>query len=239
MKSIFKGIFRAFGYELKAFDPATSESAQFMKMLSTHKVNLVLDVGANVGQFGKKNLRDAGYRGRIVSFEPTLEAWNQLMARSQNDSYWTVAPRMAIGDSDGEIEIHISGNSQSSSILNMLDTHAEAAPESRYVGSERVPLCRLDSVAIDYISEGSVVFLKIDTQGYEGRVLDGAKNLLTKVAGVQLELSLLPLYENQRLYDDLISQLKLIGFDLWAVSPAFVDPKNGRLLQMDATFFRR
>lgn len=238
MKSIVKRFFRACGYELKVFNPATSESAQFMQMLSTHKVNLVLDVGANVGQFGQKNLRDAGYSGRIVSFEPTLEAWNKLVARSNNDQNWTVAPRTAIGNADGEIEIHISSNSQSSSILDMLATHSEAAPESRYIGSERVPLCRLDSVATGYLAEDSVVFLKIDTQGYEDRVLDGAKNLLTKVVGLQLELSLVPLYENQRLYDNLISQLKLSGFELWAVSPAFVDPKNGRLLQMDATFFR-
>ena len=107
MKSFVKRFFRGCGYELREYNPAISESAQFMKMLSTHKVNLVFDVGANVGQFGRKNLRDAGYSGRIVSFEPTLAAWNMLLAESKNDPLWDVAPRTAIGNADGEIEIHI------------------------------------------------------------------------------------------------------------------------------------
>lgn len=239
VKSFAKRLFRAFGYELREFNPAISESAQFMKMLSMHKVNLVFDVGANAGQFGRKNLRDAGYSDRIVSFEPTIAAWYKLLAESKNDLHWTVAPRTAIGNFDGEIEIHISDNSQSSSILDMLDTHSNAVPESRYIGSERVPLCRLDSVATGYLSQDSVIFLKIDTQGYEDRVLYGAKDLMTKAVGLQLELSLVPLYTDQCLFDELIARLKSVGFELWSVSPAFVDPKNGRLLQIDATFFRR
>ena len=238
MKSFIKRLFRGCGYELREYNPAISESAQFMKMLSMHKVNLVFDVGANAGQFGRKNLRDAGYSGRIISFEPTLAAWNMLLAESKNDSLWDVAPRTAIGNSDGEIDIHISDNSQSSSILDMLEAHSNSAPESRYVGSERVPLHRLDSVAKDYLSQDAIAFLKIDTQGYEDRVLDGAKDLLAKVVGLQLELSLVPLYKDQRLYDELIAQLKSLGFELWAVTAAFVDPQSGRMLQMDATFFR-
>ncbi len=239
MKSFAKRLFRAWGYELRKFNPANSESARFIAMLSMHKVNLVFDVGANAGQFGRKNLRDAGYEGCIVSFEPTLAAWNKLVAESKNDTRWTVAPRTALGNSEGEIEIHISGNSQSSSILEMLDTHSNAAPESCYVDVERVPLCRLDSVTSGYLSPDSVVFLKMDTQGYEDRVLDGAKDLLSKTVGLQLELSLVPLYAEQCLFDELIARLKSLGFELWSISPAFVDPKIGRLLQMDATFFRK
>jgi FkbM family methyltransferase len=174
-----------------------------------------------------------------VSFEPLSTEREQLLKSSRNDPLWDVAPRAAIGSEDGEIEIHRAGNSQSSSVLNMLDAHASVAPESRYIGSERVPMHRLDSLAPDYMGHDSVSFLKVDTQGYEDRVLSGAGRTLDQITGLQLELSLVSLYDGQRLFDDLMRQVKASGFELWSISPALVDPRTGRLLQVNATFFRR
>lgn len=236
-KNIIKRAIHHFGFDLRRYRPDRSEAAQFMAMLSIHEVNLVLDVGANTGQFGQQ-LRLAGYRGRIVSFEPLSTAHEKLVEASRNDPLWEVAPRAAIGNEDGGIEIHVAGNSVSSSVLDMLDAHVSAAPESRYVGSERVPLRRLDTLASDYLHPDSILFIKIDTQGYEDRVLQGASNLLEKAVGLQLELSFVPLYDGQRLYDEMVDQLKALGFELWGMSPVFVDPQSGRLLQVDATFFR-
>ena len=238
MKSFVKRLIRFFGFELRHYNPVSSESARLTRMLLAHKVNLVLDVGANTGQFGRF-LRDGGYRGRIVSFEPLFAAWEQLSEASRKDSLWEVASRTAIGSEDGEIEIHVAGNKESSSVLKMLDLHVKIAPESRYVGNERVPLRRLDSIASDYLRPDSVVFLKIDTQGYEDRVLQGATGLFDRFVGLQLELSLIPLYEGQRLFDDLLAEVKGKGFDLWSIWPVFTDQNTGRLLQVDATLFRR
>ncbi len=238
LKYLVKRTIRQLGFDLRRYHPSSSEDARFIAMLSAHRVNLVLDVGANIGQFGA-SLRNAGYRGRIVSFEPLAAAREQLLMASRGDSLWDIAPRAAIGNEDGEIEIHVAGNSVSSSVLKMLDSHASAAPESIYVNSEKVPLRRLDTLSAKYFQPDSVSFLKIDTQGYEDRVLQGATGLFNRFAGLQLELSLVPLYEGQLLFDGLIKQLQTSGFELWAISPAFVDPQSGRLLQVDATFFRR
>ncbi len=101
-----------------------------------------------------------------------------------------------------------------------------------------MPLSKLDSVCPKYIDNDSVVFLKIDTQGYEDRILKGAPQLIKKTAGIQLELSLIPLYENQKLFDEMIPVLKNMGFELWSIEPVFHDLKTGRVLQVDATFFR-
>jgi FkbM family methyltransferase len=237
MKSTIKRLFRSLGLEISRYNPAQSESAQIMKMLTVHDVNMVIDVGANVGQFGIF-LREAGYKNRIVSFEPLLYERNQLIKASTNDPLWDVATRAAIGNVNDEIDINISSNSQSSSVLNMLETHTSAAPDSTYIGVERVPLRTLDSLALDYIDSHTISFLKIDTQGYEDRVLEGANKTLDKIAGLQLELSLVPLYQDQRLYDELIGKLKSLGFNLWAITPVFIDQSSGRLLQFDATFFR-
>ena len=238
MLSLIKKFTRNFGFEIRRFDPKISESAQLMRQLAFHKVNLVLDVGANVGQFGRKNLRDAGYRFQIVSFEPLDAAWDKLSAEAAGDANWTIAPRMAIGAENGEINIHVSQNSVSSSILDMLPRHLESSPESAFVATERVPVRRLDSVIADYLKPDSRIFLKIDTQGYEGPALEGADGILDRVVGIQLELSLVHLYSGQSLYDEMISRLKRSGFDLWGVSTAFVDAQSGRTLQVDATFFR-
>ncbi|MBS0312071.1 MAG: FkbM family methyltransferase [Proteobacteria bacterium] len=237
-KSFFKRVIRRLGFDLRRYRPGSTDDAQFIAMLVIHRINLILDVGANRGQFGRQ-LRDAGYKGRIVSFEPLAAAHEALALASEKDPLWEVAPQAAIGSENGEIEIHVAGNSESSSVLNMLDSHAAAAPESVYVGSERVPLRRLDDLAQGYLQQDSILFVKIDTQGYEDRVLQGAPNILARAVGLQLELSLVPLYEGQRLYDEMVDELKALNFELWGVTPTFVDPESGRLLQIDATFFRR
>jgi FkbM family methyltransferase len=208
-----------------------------MATLSAHRVNLVFDVGANCGQFGL-SLREIGYTGRIVSFEPLTSAWNQLVRTSKDDPLWEIAPRGAIGSEDGEIEMHVAANSVSSSALPMLDSHVQAAPGSSYVGTERSPLCRLDSIASNYLRPDSSLFIKIDAQGFEPEVLKGASELLKQTVGVQLELSLVPLYEGESLYTKMIAQLKSIGFELWGFTPVFFDDKTGRMMQMDGTFFR-
>lgn len=237
LKKHVKSLGRAFGIEFRRYRPDRSEMAQSMAMLSAHRINLIFDVGANIGQFGK-SLREGGYRGRIISFEPLSSARNLLLAVSDKDADWEVATCAAIGDEDGEIDIHIAGNSASSSVLDMLDTHSNAAPESRYIGAERVPLRRLDTLALDYLRPDSIPFLKIDTQGYEDRVLRGAGELLGRIHGLQLEISLVPLYDDQVLMDELMGKVKAMGFNLWAIRPVFFDRSTGRLLQIDATFFR-
>lgn len=236
-KSLVRRAFRQIGFDVRRYQPARSEAAQLMALLTVHRVNLVFDVGANVGQFGQ-TLRDIGYRKRIVSFEPLSSAHKQLLKVSQNDKLWEVAPRAALGTEEGEVEIHVAGNSASSSVLDMLDAHASAAPEACYIGSERVPMRRLDSLATAYLEPNVESFLKIDTQGYEDRVLMGATELLKQVRGLQLELSFVPLYEGQRLFDEMVEQIKTNGFELWAIWPGLTDPTSGRLLQVDATFFR-
>ena len=238
MKSFFKQLLRKFDLEFRNFSVEKSESARFLTMLSYHKVNTIFDIGANEGQFGI-NLRDFGYRGKIVSFEPLTEAREKLLKTSKNDRHWEVAPQAAIGEENGEIEIHISGNSESSSLLDMLETHISAAPNSKYIGNETVPLRKLDTLAPDFIENDSVVFLKIDTQGYEEQVMKGAHELMKNIVGLQLEISLVPLYEGHGLLDEMLENLKEKGFDLWGVSTVFSDPDTAQLLQIDATFFRK
>jgi FkbM family methyltransferase len=237
VKILIKKIMYLLGFELHRFSPENSSQARLMKMISIHSIDLVLDVGANVGMYSR-TLRMCGYQGRLLAFEPLSKAREELLQLSSNDKMWDVAPQAAIGAENGEVEINVAGNSSSSSILNMMNSHKQAAPHSQYVDVEKVPLRKLDTLTEGYRDKYSNIFLKIDTQGYEHFVLEGAKKTLKRVAGIQLELSLIPLYEGQILYDDLVDKMKILGFSMWDISTVLTEPKSGRLLQVDAVFFR-
>lgn len=200
-------------------------------------IDIVFDVGANTGQFAQQ-LRDVGYEGQIISFEPLSNAYVKLKGHASLDSKWIVHDRCAIGDNEGVISINIAGNSLSSSILPMLESHSAADGASAYVGREIVTVRRLDSVARDYIGESTNYFVKIDTQGYEWQVLEGGLSTLKSARGVIVELSFVPLYEGQRLWRELVDRLEAEGFVLWALQKGFTDLRDGRTLQADAIFFR-
>lgn len=237
-KNVLKNIIRSFGYEVTRYNRSASSSAQIVLALKKFHIDLILDVGANEGQFASQ-MRHEGYKGRIVSFEPLSTAYKVLLEVSNNDRCWTISPRCALGSRQMIIDINISKNSQSSSLLPMHNSHLVAAPDSIYVDRESVEMDTLDNIASIYLQKSNNPFLKIDTQGYEWEVLDGAVSLLPRIKGVLLELSLVELYEGQRLWRDLIDRMDSLGFSLWAIHEGFGNQSEGRSLQLDAVFFRQ
>lgn len=235
IKQGLKRIFNMAGLEVRRFHPEESQLARLVTVLRHIHADVVFDVGANEGQFSRE-LRAGGYHGRIISFEPLSEAFSKLSLASVGDEKWEIHPRCAIGSREGEVEINISSNSVSSSILPMLSAHSEAAPGSVYLGREKVSITTLDIVAPQYLDGYESVVLKIDTQGYELQVLDGASKILPYVKAILMEVSFVPLYGGQSLWNESIEYLQSKGFELWALEPVFVDPKTGRILQMDALF---
>lgn len=239
IKSIFRNLFGLEVFWDRNLPPSAIQVAamQLVSSLRKFEIDLVLDVGANKGQFATE-IRHCGYTGRIVSFEPLSEAHGQLLQSSAGDSMWEAYQRCALGDHNGEVEINIAGNSHSSSILPMLESHRSAAPESAYQGKEIVPIKSLDAVAGPYLKDAQAPFLKIDTQGFEWLVLDGARDTLPQIKGILVELSLVPLYGGQHLWRDVIDRLEAEGFTLWAFKPEFSDQVSGRSLQVDGIFYR-
>ncbi len=211
---------------------------QVVKGLTKKQIDVVLDVGANTGQFAK-SIRHANYRGKIVCFEPLPDAHEELKNRCIRDERIFIHPRTALGDVRGSVQINVSRNSVSSSILNLLPSHSDAAPESTYIDTIETNIDCLDNVFADYVAPGNRVFLKIDTQGYEWNVLNGAKISLNRIDGLLLEMSLLPLYEGQRLWKDILDRLEREGFVLWQILPGFSDPTSGQSLQFDGVFYRK
>lgn len=238
LKQILKKGFHALGVEVTRHRPESSEIHRFGRLLREREIGLVVDVGANKGGFAGK-VRAAGYAGPLISFEPLQEAHQILQTLAAESSTWTIAPRMALGAEPGEARLHVAGNSSSSSLLPMLKAHEEAAPGSAYIAEETVQIQRLDGVLPGWLDPlPNRMLLKIDTQGYERQVLEGAAGILDKVDILQLELSLLPLYEGQWLLEEALARLNTLGYTLWSLSEVFADPRSGRLLQVDGVFVR-
>jgi FkbM family methyltransferase len=222
------------GLDVRRYSKVRDDSGRAGRLLTNLGVDVVLDVGANVGQYAR-SLRDGGYRGEIISYEPLSDAFAKLEASAEDDDRWFTR-NAALGAHRGTREINVAGNSVSSSFLPMLRSHASAAPTSAYVGRETVDVSTVDEEMLTIAAE--LPFLKIDAQGFEGRVLDGSTESLSRFRGIQLELSLVPLYEGQELFDDVFHRLASEGFELWSLERGFTDPRDERLLQVDGWFLR-
>ena len=234
LKFVIQKMFRQVGYEVHRI--RFGEAEQLKTLFDLTLVEQVLDIGANVGQYAH-GIRNAGYRGEIISFEPLSDVHARLTREAAGDPGWHVAPRTAIGSEPGEMTINISQDLASSSLLPMTDLHVETVPVSHYVGSETVEVMRLDDCT--EFDRSKRTFLKMDTQGYEAQVLDGAPHTLASVLGVQLEMSLAPCYDGQTLFSGLLNRLESAGFVLWGLHQGTGHPTNGRLLQADGIFVRR
>jgi len=206
------------------------------KIIDCLEISVVLDVGASVGNFGLE-LFELGYQGNIVSFEPISDAFTKLELNTKKRKNW-LAFNYALGDFDGDSTINLSTNSDSSSILDMLPLHLDTAPQSKYVSKEKILIKKLDSIYKEICKESDNVYLKIDTQGFEQKVLDGGSNSLKMIKAIQIEMSLRPLYKNSVIYKDIIYFLEKNGYKLVSIENGFFNSLTGELLQFDGIFIK-
>jgi FkbM family methyltransferase len=234
VKNILIKLAGIFGYEIYRY-PGQYHKRK-LRLFNHFNINCILDVGANEGQFAEKHLK-YGYNGRVISFEPIKTVYDKLEKKAITYKNWE-CKNYALGNTDGSTNINISENTESSSLLEINDIHVEAAPKAKFVTTETIKIHQLDTVFDDLIHNNENVFLKLDAQGFEMNILKGASQSLHKIIGLQIELSLVEMYKNEVLFEEMIAFLKDKGFALYGVEPGFINVKTGRLLQMDGIFFR-
>lgn len=224
--------FNKIGMSVKRFP--SREDRRLIRFLKENNINVVLDVGANVGQY-TQNLFKNGYKGKVYSFEPQSQAFSKLKKHS-NENWITI--NKGLGDIETKIIINNSANSVSSSILPISNRLSTISNDFEYINKEEVDLSTVDI----FLSQNNItpenVFLKIDTQGYEDMVLNGATKSLQKIKALQLEMSLVPLYKGELLFDEMKQKIESYGFSLSAVESGLADESTGKLLQMDALFIK-
>ena len=177
---------------------------------------MVLDVGANVGQFGDL-LRLKGYRGKILSFEPIRAVYETLAVKAAADGNW-VANNFALGAKAEQTTINVSQLTVFSSILPASRAALRFDKEAKVAHVEDIVVNTLDDIGRNMSGN---ILLKIDTQGFEKPVLEGGRQMLPRLKGVLLELPIVHLYEGTWQFHEAVEYLSQAGF-----VPAQIQPVN-------------
>ena len=207
-----------------------------ISLIQQYGISLILDVGANTGQYAL-HMRELGFTGQIISFEPLRDEYKALAARADSDDHWD-SRNYALGEIDGRKEINVSEKSDSSSLLTVLPRHIDSAPQAQTVDTQTIELHKLDSIFDEFVSPQDIPYLKLDTQGYEMNVLSGATDTLDRIDTLQLEMSLTPLYEGETGLPAMTSWLYEKGYVLVSLEPGHADSRTGQLMQVDGIFHR-
>lgn len=236
LKELINGVLGFAGIRLVRNDlPRSSDVAGGLRQIITHlDISVTFDVGANVGQYATE-LRNMGYRGRIVSFEPQPVAFAALSGKAMLDPQW-MTRRLALGDQETEQELNISQNSVSSSFLPALTDIVEVEAGILQTGIEKVAITTLDKIYKEFIGPTDRVFLKIDAQGYEPQILAGAREFLGCCKAVQMEMALFPSYRGQKMFLEMIECMNESGFRLVHLERGFSDTRTGYLIEVDGVF---
>jgi FkbM family methyltransferase len=223
---------RRLGLDVRPLDQLREPALRLVRMCEAYGVTIALDVGANVGDWARE-LRFAGYGGRLVSFEPLARPGIQLAATAAHDPLWTTV-RTALGREGGASSLSVSRDARWSSLLPLVAVNEQA----KVVGKETVPVQTLDEATRAFVTEDDRALLKLDVEGYELEVLAGATELLPRVAIAQIEVLLRPTYEGQGSREELFSTLEQAGLRLAGVERGHVDTATGDDLTLAIPAFR-
>ena len=210
---------------------SNSPYIRLVQECNENSILAVIDVGANVGQFGI-DIRRYGFQGQILSFEPVKETFEVLTETIEKYQPWK-AIRLGLGAAESEKIINVSGNAGlSSSLLEMGSVHLENFPDSVTVSNQKVTISTLDNQLEALGLDPRTIMLKLDVQGYEAEVLRGAEKSLAKIPLCYLEVSLVPLYKGETTFLPILNLLAEAGHDVIDVFRS-LKANDGKLLQID------
>jgi FkbM family methyltransferase len=200
-----------------------------------HEAASVIDVGASRGQFALfATHRFPG--AHLFCFEPIPHERERLQQVLREHPAAQVF-ETAVSDESGSAVLHLAEKSDSSSLLLSTKRQTAEFPGSREVAAVPVPTIRLDE-ALSASRLRSPCLLKVDVQGLELSVLQGAQGILATVHEVLIECSFVELYRGQALVNDVVRFLSDQGFLLAGVS-SIVRSSEGYALQGDFHFVRQ
>jgi FkbM family methyltransferase len=239
LKALFHRVLRAWGYDLVQIEEAWTIGPHLRTLLVVLGINCVIDVGAHTGEFGLF-LRDLGYTGEIVSLEPLAASMLALARLLARDPRWR-GHQLALGDRDDSVELHVTARTEFASFLTPNDYAA-----ARFGGrvevqrSEPVLMRKLDTVFDSLVAHVADprIFLKLDTQGFDLTVLEGAQNCLQHVVALQSELSVKPIYGGMTSFLDALPRFRDLGFEVTGLFPVTRERDGLRVIELDCVMMR-
>jgi len=232
-----------FGYDMIRLSKQPTIESHLQCLFNRYNINLVIDVGANSGQYAKMLRNKVKYTGRIISFEPVSSTFEQLSENSNSDNKWD-AFRVALGQSEKELDINITASSDYSSFRTPnRNATGYRSNETAIASTESVKIVRLDDFLLEHLGEinstNTNIYLKMDTQGFDLDVMHGAKRLHKYIVALQSELSMIPLYENMPTYIESLSTFDSYGFTPSGLYPVSRDPDSLQLIEMDCVMINK
>ncbi len=227
-------IARLFGYEMISRKKSPTLNSHLMDLIKRHEIDLALDVGANLGQFGTM-LREEGYKGEIHSFEPVRETFESLKAKCSDDHRW-FAYRIAMGDICGGKTINVTEGSNFSSFLKPNDYGKERFQKIKVISEEAVEVSTIENFLTAQVTDCDKrrILLKMDTQGYDLNVFKGALKVLDRIVCVLSEISVAPIYSHMPHYLDSLKEYEEYGFVVTGFYPV-TRKDNLSLIELDCT----
>lgn len=220
--------------------PLLAAQAHLRHLLELHEISLVIDVGANRGQFAQL-LRVLGYGGEIVSFEPIPAHFEMLRELAVKDGNWRIFP-FALGRYPSTAELSIFADDTFSS-LHSVNGSGLARFGGMLERKEKVNVRveTLDSLAAALYSTGRKrnLFLKSDTQGHDLEVLAGSVEVLKSVNAIMIEAPVQAIYDHAPTLSAILGIVGAQGFDLSGLFPTAHHPDTLALIEVDAFFTRR
>jgi FkbM family methyltransferase len=194
----------------------------------------LLDVGANEGLFSHAAAILAR-PARILAIEPQSACQAALRARLEGIPGCAIL-KLAAGSRRGSVTLNRTRSGSFASTLRPIaGISAEYGNSAELVGTEEVELSTVDAIA-EQAGASEVGLLKIDVQGAEMDVLEGARKTLLRTTAVLLEINYVPHYHGACSFSEVHRFLEVEGFSLYGVS----SPCLGRsgALWADAIFVR-
>jgi FkbM family methyltransferase len=145
-----------------------------------------------------------------IGAEPDERSRNLLLTRPNNCLSYSIIPN-AIWDSTGTIDINLCKKPMVSSFYPPYTEFVNLFPYADRFTIESVE--NLSAVRLDDLSLKACDFIKIDIQGGELNALKGARTVLQKTIGVELEVEFLPIYKGQPLFGEIQEFLDAAGFE--------------------------
>jgi FkbM family methyltransferase len=184
------------------------------RFLSAFAIDCVIDVGANRGQYATMLRKDARFAGTILSFEPNPAVFAELQRNAARDAAWHVF-NMALSDFEGVASFNIMAADQFSSLAKPAQGQ-DAIFEARNRVTQTVEMqCRrLDRLLPELVATHRFVrpFLKMDTQGHDLSVCEGAGEAISRMIGLQTELAVRPIYEGGTPWRAMVDWVEARGF---------------------------
>lgn len=240
-KLLVKRLLARTGFQINRTSAVETLDLHLLRIFTALAINCVLDVGAHQGDFGQ-DLRRIGYRGHIVSFEPVARNFEGLSRAASGDPLCRIFP-FALGERDGHADINVFSGSTFHSLLEPNDFGREAFGEKLALErTERIEIKRLDQVLESCLAGIPTprLYLKMDTQGYDLAVVEGAGAALSRVLALQTEVALQPIYQDMRTtLCNMVPELQRRGFRVTGLFPVTRDKTDGlQIIELDCVMIR-